>query len=367
MQSAGAAMETVVDQTDGTKDRLALALVLDQVAHLLGEHGDGEAAIAAARRSLAVCEPLDPSRGEVDRIETATETVKTVAPVSIGGLYSALAPIEIPGAIAVGIIEQVAESRISLARMLAEHGEPGKGGEIRHLGSSAVAVRRELVRLGRVETDADLVRVTERHEESLRHLAEAAVELVSRFSDADRAPVDRELLATYCADGGDKGIAALRALASRDPAFAPDLQRARALVVEQRRYAERAREIEQAEYQRWVKRADQLMNRGQAASAAKRHEEAVRCWTEAAELYRKIAATAPWHHRLAALSQFNLALSLERTGDRRGAARAMREAAMLFRRIDARDDHRFGPEARLARRHLRRLRRVRLFLSPRRR
>lgn len=91
---------------------------------------------------------------------------------------------------------------------------------------------------------------------------------------------------------------------------------------------------------------------------------ALRAQRQAVEILGAMTAEASWFRRILALETLNLALVNERVGRRGAAVRHARQAVVLFTVVWQEDDHRFAPEVALARKELRRLRRVRLFLQP---
>lgn len=94
---------------------------------------------------------------------------------------------------------------------------------------------------------------------------------------------------------------------------------------------------------------------------------ALRAQRQAVDALAAMSARARWYRRILALETLNLAMVSERAGRRGAAVRHARQAVTLFTAVSREDDFRFGPEAALARRELRRLWRVRLLLQPRRR
>jgi tetratricopeptide (TPR) repeat protein len=362
-------LERAVELADDADDILSLAAILRRRADIADELGSGDDAIAAARKTVELIEKFDVSHGDPDAVADAIRSARTPFAMlnhATGGATWQDAPSAATAA--ARFMKWHGAAKLDLARFLAKHGRPGSGGEIRYLGSTSVETLRRLKLAGDAVDDFAIDMASEDYGKVLAILVQRAQETIAKFRSEPDFPGDRDELVRTAADAGEEGIRALRALAEAVPAYRPELIRAVKLEKQQRKFdPKQAVEVERERIATLIEQAEEVYALASQHSRAGRLDRAVEATEDALGKFRQIAVVNRWYRRMVAMALFSLGSVRERSGDVRAAYQAMREAAVVFESVYRNDDHRFRDEAVLARKELRRLRRVRLGLSPRRR
>jgi tetratricopeptide (TPR) repeat protein len=366
---ASDAMERAVQLADDADDVLSFASILTRRADIADELGFGADAIAAARKAMDAIETFDVSRGDPSSVAHAIRSATTPLAMlnhATGGVSWQGGPGTVTAS--ARFIRWHAEAKLDLARFLANHGSPGSGAEIRYLGSTSVETLRELKLAGASVTDGEIDRMAEEYDDILAVLVQRAREAFARYRSEPDFPGDRDELLRVAVDAGEEGIRALRALAEAVPRFRPDVDRAVKLERQQRKFdPKKSAEAERSRIATLIEQAEEAHALAAQHGRAGRLDRAAEAAREALDKYRQIAVVNRWYRRMVAAVLLSLGSISERSGDVRAAVRAVREAAVVFESVYRNDDHRFRDEVVLARKELRRLRRVRSGLSPRRR
>jgi tetratricopeptide (TPR) repeat protein len=365
---ASDALERAVRLADDADDVLSFASILTRRADIADELGFGEDAVAAARKAAEAIEKFDVSRGDPGSVARAMRSA--ASPLAM--LDHATGGVRLRGASGTAtasarFMRWHAAAKLDLARLLAKHGLPGGGGEIRYLGSTSVETLRQLELAGASVTEGDIDRAAEDYDEILAILVQRVRRSAARYRGEPDFSGDRDELVRVAVDAGEEGLRALRALAEAVPGFRPDLDRAVKLERRQKFDPEKSAEAERSRIAALIERAEETHALATEHGRAGRLDRAAEAAGEALDEYRQIAVVNRWYRRMVAAALFSLGGISERSGDVRAAIHAVREAAVVFESVHRNDDHRFRDEVVLARKELRRLRRVRLGLSPRRR
>jgi tetratricopeptide (TPR) repeat protein len=167
------ALERAVQIADDADDVSKLASVMYRRARLANRLGLGEDAIASARRSAALYEQFDYTRGDPGKVAGAFETPESPLLMlnhATGGVVGFSSDELTRGR--ARFIKRHAESRRLLAWCLAKYGPPGSEIESRDLGSRSLETVRELHRAGAYTSAIEVASAAVEYDEILRALAE---------------------------------------------------------------------------------------------------------------------------------------------------------------------------------------------------